>query len=194
LPRIAGLQFRKHRRNARRFDRSQQETSMYKAVLVAVAAAALVAPAVAQQMDMNGQQSGMNGPSQNGQEPLAQPEASQPLASHAIAPELLSTHQIRDIQQALEARGAPAMRVDGQWGPDIEAAIRNFQKSENMISQNGELDPLTLMALGLNPLSFGLSGTGETTGQAVRDNGPPQEPVQELPERAPIPGGDQDDR
>jgi peptidoglycan hydrolase-like protein with peptidoglycan-binding domain len=166
---------------------------MYKAVLVAAAAAALVAPAVAQQMNMNGQ-SQTNGPSQNGQEPLAQPEASQPLASHAIAPELLSPHQIRDIQQALEARGAPSMRVDGQWGPDIEAAIRNFQKSENMISQSGELDPLTLMALGLNPLSFGLSGTSETTGQAVRDNAPSQEPVQDVPEHPPIPGSDPDDR
>ena len=160
---------------------------MYKAVLVAVAAAALVAPAVAQQTNMDRQ-------SQNGQESLGQPEASQPLASHAIAPELLSAHQIRDIQQALEARGAPSMRSDGQWGPDVEAAIRNFQKSENMISQNGELDPLTLMALGLNPLSFGLSGTSETTGQAVRDSAPSPEPMQDMPERRPIPGGDQDDR
>ena len=158
---------------------------MYKAVLVAVAAAALVAPAVAQQPNMDGQ---------NGQESLGQPEASQPLASHAIAPELLSAHQIRDIQQALEARGARSMRSDGQWGPDIEAAIRNFQKSENMISQNGELDPLTLMALGLNPLSFGLSGTGETTGQAVRDSAPSPEPMQDMPERPLLPGGDQDDR
>jgi peptidoglycan hydrolase-like protein with peptidoglycan-binding domain len=160
---------------------------MYKAVLVAVAAAALVAPAVAQQRNMDGQP-------QNGREPLGQPEASQPLASHAIAPELLSTHQIRDIQQALQARGAPSMRSDGQWGPDIEVAIRNFQKSENMISQNGELDPLTLMALGLNPLSFGLSSPSETTGQAVRDNAPSQEPVQDMQERPLLPGGDSDDR
>ena len=148
---------------------------MYKSLLAAVAAAALFAPAVAQQINMNGQ-------SQTGQEQQTQTlqGSSQALAGQSISPQLLGTRQIRDIQQALEARGAHAMRVDGQWGPDVEAAIRNFQKSENLISQNGELDPLTLMALGLNPMSFGLSGSAETTGQAIRDNAAPREPAQDL--------------
>jgi len=43
-------------------------------------------------------------------------------------------------------------------------------------------------------LSFGLSGTGETTGQAVRDSAPSPEPMQDMPERPLLPGGDQDDR
>jgi peptidoglycan hydrolase-like protein with peptidoglycan-binding domain len=151
---------------------------MYKSLLAAVAAAALFAPAVAQQINMNGQ-------SQTGQEQQTQTlqGSSQALAGQSISPQLLGTRQIRDIQQALEARGAHAMRVDGQWGPDVEAAIRNFQKSENLISQNGELDPLTLMALGLNPMSFGLSGSAETTGQAIRDNAAPREPAQDLPDQ-----------
>lgn len=166
---------------------------MHKSVLVAVAAAALLAPAVAQQMDKNGQPQ-TNGPSANGQEPpAAQPGSSQVFAGRAVAPELLSAGQVRDIQQALDARGAPSIRVDGQWGPDVEEAIRNFQKSENMISQNGELDPLTLMALGLDPLSFGLSSPSETTGQAARENPQPQEPAQDTPERPLLPPGDQDD-
>jgi peptidoglycan hydrolase-like protein with peptidoglycan-binding domain len=161
---------------------------MHKAVLAAVAAAALFAPAVAQQMDQHPMDSGQsqNGQSQSGQEPQAQqliPGLPQALAGRAIAPELLSARQIRDIQQALEARGARSIRVDGQWGADIEAAIRNFQQTENMIAQNGELDPLTLMALGLNPMSFGLSGMGETTGQAVRDGAAPREPMQEAPDQ-----------
>ena len=81
------------------------------------------------------------------------------------------------------------MRVDGEWGPEIEAAVRNFQKAENLISQNGELDPLTLMALGLDPLSFGLSGASETTGQAAHDSAAPQELMDERPE---YPRGEQD--
>jgi peptidoglycan hydrolase-like protein with peptidoglycan-binding domain len=165
---------------------------MHKAILAAVAAAALFAPAMAQQINMNGQP-------ETGLEPQAQPQpvqgSSQALAGHPVSPQLLSSHQIRDIQQALEARGAHAIRVDGQWGADMEAAVRNFQKSENLISQNGELDPLTLMALGLNPLSFGLSGTSETTGQAARDNAAPRERMQDLqeqPVREPQPIREQD--
>jgi peptidoglycan hydrolase-like protein with peptidoglycan-binding domain len=164
---------------------------MNKAILAAVAGAALFAPALAQQINMNGQSQTTQ--SQTSREPQAQsiPGSSQAMAGHAIAPQLLSSRQIRDIQQALEVRGANSIRVDGEWGPGVEAAIRNFQKAENLILQNGELDPLTLMALGLNPLSFGLSGAGETTGQAARDSTAPQDLMDERPEH-PLHGGDQD--
>lgn len=161
---------------------------MHKAVLSAVAAAALFAPALAQQIPIKG-------PSRFGQEMqqelLPVPGASQATAGHAISPQLLSSAQVRDIQRALEARGANAIRVDGEWGPDVEAALRDFQKSENMISQNGELDSLTLMALGLDPLGFGLSGTTETTGQAARDGASPQEGTLDIPEEQLIRGGEQ---
>jgi peptidoglycan hydrolase-like protein with peptidoglycan-binding domain len=165
---------------------------MHKSILAAAAAAALLAPAAAQQIDVNRQL-------ETGQEPQAQPRpvegSSQALAGRPVSPELLSPHQIRDIQQALDARGAHAIRVDGQWGPDIEAAVRDFQKSENLISQNGELDPLTLMALGLDPLSFGMSGAGETTGKAARDDTPRermQDPQEEPGRGQFILGGEQD--
>jgi peptidoglycan hydrolase-like protein with peptidoglycan-binding domain len=163
---------------------------MHKAILAAVAVAALFAPAVAQQTDINRQP-------ETGQEPQAQPVqgASQALAGRPVSPELLSTHQIHDIQQALEAHGAHAIRVDGQWGPDIEAAVKDFQKSENLISQNGELDPLTMMALGLDPLSFGMSGVSETTGKAARDDTPRQrmqDPQGEPGREQLIRGGEQD--
>jgi peptidoglycan hydrolase-like protein with peptidoglycan-binding domain len=165
---------------------------MHKAILAVVAAAALFAPAVAQQIDING-------PLETGQEPRAQTrpvqESSQAPAGRPVSPDLLSTHQIRDIQQALGARGAHAIRVDGQWGADIEAAVRDFQKSENLISQNGELDPLTLMALGLDPLSFGMAGASETTGKAARDDTPRermQDPQEEPDREQRILGGEQD--
>lgn len=157
---------------------------MYKAILTAMAATALFAPAVAQQ-------SNVNGPSRSGQEALQQTRpiagASQGLAREAISPRLLTSGQVRNIQQALEARGANSIRVDGAWGADVEAALRDFQKSENMISQNGELDSPTLTALGLDPLTFGLPGMSETTGEAARNRVPPQD----MPEQPLLGGGEQ---
>jgi putative peptidoglycan binding protein len=168
----------------RRFDRSQEETGMYKVVLAALAATVLFAPAVAQQSDVNG-------PSGSGQETLQQTRpiagASQGLAGETISPRLLTSGQVRNIQQALEARGANSIRVNGEWGPDVEAALRAFQKSENMISQNGELDFPTLMALGLDPLGFGLPGMSETAGEAARD----RVPLQDMPEQPLLGGGKQ---
>ena len=176
---------------------------MYKAVLIAVAAAALIAPATAQQNDQIAPtQSGQITPSQNeesapqnGQEPPAppaQPRDFQAPPNHAIAPDLLSEPQIRAIQQALDSHGTP-VQVDGQWGSAMDEAIMNFQKNEYLISQNGVLDPLTLMALGLNPLAFGLSDTtSETTGQASPAT-PPRDQV-DSPDEHPPANGDQDDR
>jgi Putative peptidoglycan binding domain len=136
-----------------RFDRSQQERIMRNAFLTAAALATLSAAAVAEQANINGPQF------------TPAPDSSPVLAGEPITPQHLSAHQVREIQQALQTRGLGSNRVDGQWGPDIEAALRDFQKSENMISQNGEIDPLTLLALGLDPLGYSLSGTSETTGQ-----------------------------
>jgi len=145
---------------------------MYKAIVTA-AIVALSAPAIAEQPAQQNQQiDNQNAQPGNGQ--AAQPQsrpgpAPQIRAGQPISPQLLNTRQVREIQQALEARRGGSVRVDGEWGPDVEAALRDFQRSENMMSQNGELDALTLMTLGLNPLSYGLSGPGETTGQAARD-------------------------
>jgi peptidoglycan hydrolase-like protein with peptidoglycan-binding domain len=156
---------------------------MYKVILTAAVVVALSAPAVAEQINQNGQ-------SQTGQ--AAQPAPASPhiRAGQPISPRLLNSHQVREIQQALEARRAGAVRVDGEWGPDVEAALRNFQKSENLISQNGELDALTLAALGLNPLSYGLSAN-ETTGQAARDGTTQRDRAQDAREQ-PADGGAQD--
>lgn len=140
---------------------------MHKAVLTAVALAALSVSAVAQQGGMSGQQ--MNPQSQ------ALPDPPQALAGYQISPQQLSSSQVREIQQALEDRGDSSVRVNGEWDPDTEAALKNFQKSENMISQTGQLDFPTLLALGLDPLSFGL-GASETTGQAPRADAPQQMP------------------
>jgi hypothetical protein len=99
---------------------------------------------------------------------------------------------VRAIQQALEDRGEEYVRIDGEWGPDIEEALKNFQKSENMIRQTGQLDLPTIMALGLDPLSFGLAGASETTGQAQGGGVPQQERVEGAPQQTtPQNGGGQ---
>ncbi len=170
---------------------------MHKAVLAAVAATALLTPAVAQETDVNEPLK----PELEVPVPLqpAPPGSSQAWAGQAVMPEFLSAQQIRDIQQALEARGAQSIRVDGEWGADIEAAVRDFQKSQNLISQNGQLDPMTLMALGLNPMNFSLSGATETTGQTMHD-GAEQDGAtehherQQEPESPLVPGRDEEDR
>jgi peptidoglycan hydrolase-like protein with peptidoglycan-binding domain len=150
---------------------------MHKAVLTAAALAALSVSAVAQQGGMSGQQ--INPQSQ------VLPDPSQALAGYQISPQQLSSSQVREIQQALEDRGDGSVSVNGEWGPDTEAALKNFQKSENMISQSGQLDFPTLLALGLDPLSFGL-GTSETTGQAPRGDALQQQRMPGMPEQ-PLP-------
>jgi peptidoglycan hydrolase-like protein with peptidoglycan-binding domain len=162
---------------------------MHKAVLTAVALAALSVSAVAQQ-------GGMNGQSQAGQQPQPQsralPDPSQALAGYQISPQQLNSSQVRQIQQALEERGVNSVRVDGEWGPDTEVALKNFQKLENMISQTGELDFPTILALGLDPLSFGLASGSETTGQAPRGGAAQQQRMPGAPEQTlPRSGGGQ---
>src|SRR5262252_8057831 len=147
---------------------------MHKAVLIAVAMAALSVSAVAQQGDISGQSPA--GQQARPQSP-AFPGSPPALAGYQISPQQLSSSQVRAIQQALEEWGEEDVRVDGEWGADTEAALKNFQKSENMITQTGEVDLPTIVALGLDPLSFGLAGASETTGQAPDSATSPSQPL-----------------
>ncbi len=163
---------------------------MRKGVLTAVAVAALGASAVAQQQD------GASGRPRT--EQLIELQSgtlagsTQALAGHRISPQQLNASQIREIQKALEERGERSVRVNGEWGPETEAALKNFQKSENMSAQAGELDVSTLAALGLDPSGFGLAGIAETTGQAPRDGDSRQHRMQDTPEQTiPHSGGQQ---
>jgi peptidoglycan hydrolase-like protein with peptidoglycan-binding domain len=151
---------------------------MHKAVLTAAALAALSVSAVAQQ-------GGMGGQAGQPMHPQSQtlPDSPQALTIYQISPQQLSASQVREIQQALEDRGDSSVRVNGEWGPDTEAALKNFQKSENMISQTGQLDFPTLLALGLDPLSFAQAGGSETTGQAPRADGSQEQRMPGTPEQ-----------
>lgn len=56
---------------------------------------------------------------------------------------------VRSAQTALNTKGYDVGRVDGQWGPSTQSAVRRFQ-AENGLTQSGRLDSATLTALGIN--------------------------------------------
>ena len=69
--------------------------------------------------------------------------------SSQISPRHLSTTEVRKIQQALDDKGFKSGRVDGSWGPETEAALKDFQRWA-MLSPTGEVDPISITVLGLN--------------------------------------------
>lgn len=59
-----------------------------------------------------------------------------------------SSSTVRSVQQALNAKGFNAGPVDGQWGPDTEIALKQFQAAQGLPS-TGVLDTRTMNALGV---------------------------------------------
>ncbi|HJU22811.1 MAG TPA: peptidoglycan-binding domain-containing protein [Casimicrobiaceae bacterium] len=55
---------------------------------------------------------------------------------------------VRSAQQALNEKGFNVGTVDGQMGPNTEAAIKKFQQSKGL-PESGNLDEQTLAALGV---------------------------------------------
>ena len=60
----------------------------------------------------------------------------------------LKAEQVMALQQKLNERAYSAGRVDGLWGPDTSAAVRNFQQ-KNGLPPTGQLDPGTMQAIGI---------------------------------------------
>lgn len=73
--------------------------------------------------------------------PVSTPEA------FAADPPYVNASTVRDVQHILRDRGF-AVGVDGMMGPRTQAALRKFQKSENL-DPTGQLNRQTLMALGI---------------------------------------------
>ena len=71
-----------------------------------------------------------------------------PPSREETIPLQLRAEQVMAMQRKLNERGFFAGRVDGLWGPDTSAAVRNFQQ-KNSLSPTGRLDPGTLQALGI---------------------------------------------
>jgi peptidoglycan hydrolase-like protein with peptidoglycan-binding domain len=59
-----------------------------------------------------------------------------------------SSQDIREAQRALNKMGFDAGSVDGVWGPNTAAAIRNFQQSRG-IEATGRLNDRTMEELGI---------------------------------------------
>jgi peptidoglycan hydrolase-like protein with peptidoglycan-binding domain len=55
---------------------------------------------------------------------------------------------VRNVQQALNAKGFNAGPADGQWGPSTETALKQFQTAQGLPS-TGVLDARTMNALGV---------------------------------------------
>ena len=60
----------------------------------------------------------------------------------------------QEIQQSLADRGYFSGVVNGNWGPDSVAALKRFQRDQN-IGDDGKLGSLSLIALGLGPKRSG---------------------------------------
>jgi len=56
----------------------------------------------------------------------------------------------REIQTALKEHGYDPGPIDGQWGPKTSAALKRFERDNNLRA-DGRLDSLALIVLGLGP-------------------------------------------
>jgi hypothetical protein len=65
-------------------------------------------------------------------------------------PQQPTTDRFKEIQQALSDRGYFKGQVDGQWGQESVDALKQFQ-SEQKIDEDGKINSLSLIALGLGP-------------------------------------------
>lgn len=97
---------------------------------------------------------------QSSQQPSAAPESQtmsqEPASSPTEAP---AGVVIIEIQQRLAAEGHDPGAIDGVWGPQTEAAVRDFQRANDM-NATGQLDQETIAIL-LVPVE---TGTEEAAG------------------------------
>jgi peptidoglycan hydrolase-like protein with peptidoglycan-binding domain len=84
---------------------------------------------------------------------LAAAPAGLPTAS--VAPtEPLSRDAIRAVQGRLRQLGFYSGRIDGIWGPSMQASLQRFQQGRGL-QATGQLNPATVTALGLDPNNLG---------------------------------------
>jgi peptidoglycan hydrolase-like protein with peptidoglycan-binding domain len=65
------------------------------------------------------------------------------MANHA------GSEQVKNLQKALQDKGVDPGPIDGILGPKTTAALRNFQKDQNL-PQTGRMDRETLAKLGVS--------------------------------------------
>ncbi len=72
----------------------------------------------------------------------------------------------KEIQRALINKGYLSGPATGGWGPDSVAALRRFQKDQNL-EPTGKLDSLTLISLGLGPKRESTAALGGASAPAT---------------------------
>lgn len=71
-------------------------------------------------------------------------------SSAPVAPEPISPAMIRNVQQKLRGLGFYRGGVDGLWGAATQASLQQFQQGRGL-QPTGQVNPLTLQALGMDP-------------------------------------------
>ena len=71
-------------------------------------------------------------------------------AAAAVLSGPLGAGAVRNVQQRLRALGFYRGGVDGMWGAGTQAALERFQQGRGL-QANGQLNPATAQALGLDP-------------------------------------------
>ena len=83
----------------------------------------------------------------------------------------------QEIQKALADRGYFKGEVNGQWGDDSVDALKRFQ-ADQKLADDGKINPLSLIGLGLGPKHNG-SAVTPANGAAAPVAEPPPPPVSE---------------
>jgi len=166
---------------------------MTKLILTLMASAAISATALAQQQGPTQppKQDQMQQQPMQKTEPQQQgPAARQPGASaqQQISPRTLKGEEMRMLQQALNDKGGTNIKVDGRFGPQTAAALRQFQQQKGL-QATGRLDTQTLAALGAP-----IPGADDKQAPSGRQQPPsvsPGAPPSGQQQQAPKPGGTQ---
>ena len=77
------------------------------------------------------------------------------------APMAPTPERTKEIQSALAQKGYLSGEPSGAWDPDTQAAMKRFQKDQNL-DADGKIGALSLIALGLGP-KRSLTSTPSTT-------------------------------
>jgi hypothetical protein len=76
----------------------------------------------------------------------------------------------QEIQKALAARGYFKGEVNGVWGPDSVEALQRFQ-TDNKLPNDGKINSLSLIGLGLGPKHDSLPQVTSGSGNAAAASG-----------------------
>lgn len=77
-----------------------------------------------------------------------------------------SQQDVRQVQEALKEKGHNPGAIDGIMGPRTQAALRQFQRAQN-IQATGQLDSSTASALGVSMSSSGATSGTDRSGASM---------------------------